>query len=204
MLNLKSGNIQTRHMQWKTHIELSIKRSGKEGNNGSISNLSQVRASTKGTCPWTCKISCRAGTEEHLEVALFHGAKVRAGRCSSEAFERTSIINPQGLMNADLIENRADWLSRPVCSVILYTTVTQYIPIAVKSAYPSNPVIVAFTLYLKYFSQVDLKSCFLFCSHCLRLQRLMPSLSAYSLCVRPSFIRIALICLPWPFLRKRL
>ena len=32
----------------------------------------------------------------HLEVALFHGAKVRAGRCSSEAFERTSIINPQG------------------------------------------------------------------------------------------------------------
>lgn len=56
----------------------------------------------------------------------------------------------------------------------------------------------------KYFSQVDLKSCFLFCSHCLRLQRLMPSLSAYSLCVRPSFIRIALICLPWPFLRKRL
>ena len=59
-------------------------------------------------------------------------------------------------MNADLIENRADWLSRPVCSVILYTTVTQYIPIAVKSAYPSNPVIVAFTLYLKYFSQVDL------------------------------------------------
>lgn len=62
----------------------------------------------------------------------------------------------------------------------------------------------AFTLYLKYFSQVDLKSCFLFCSHCLRLQRLMPSLSAYSLCVRPSFIRIALICLPWPFLRKRL
>ena len=80
MLNSKSGNIQTRHMQWKTHIELSIKRSGKEGNNGSISNLSQVRA----------------GTEEHLEVALFHGAKVRAGRCSSEAFERTSIINPQG------------------------------------------------------------------------------------------------------------
>ena len=62
----------------------------------------------------------------------------------------------------------------------------------------------AFTLYLKYFSQVDLKSCFLFCSHCLRLQRLMPSLSAYSLWVRPSFIRIALICLPWPFLRKRL
>ena len=47
----KSGNIQTRHMQWKTHIDLSIKRSGKEGNNGSISNLSQVRASTKGTCP---------------------------------------------------------------------------------------------------------------------------------------------------------
>ena len=33
MLNSKSGNIQTRHMQWKTHIELSIKRSGKEGNN---------------------------------------------------------------------------------------------------------------------------------------------------------------------------
>ena len=31
MLNSKSGNIQTRHMQWKTHIELSIKRSGKEG-----------------------------------------------------------------------------------------------------------------------------------------------------------------------------
>lgn len=27
MLNSKSGNIQTRHMQWKTHIELSIKRS---------------------------------------------------------------------------------------------------------------------------------------------------------------------------------
>ena len=27
---------------------------------------------------------------------------------------------------------------------------------------------------------------------------------AYSLCVSPSFIRIALICLPWPFLRKRL
>lgn len=51
MLNSKSGNIQTRHMQWKTHIELSIKRSGKEGNNGSISYLSQVRASTKGTCP---------------------------------------------------------------------------------------------------------------------------------------------------------
>lgn len=47
MLNSKSGDIQTRHMQWKTHIELSIKRSGKEGNNGSISNLSQVRASTK-------------------------------------------------------------------------------------------------------------------------------------------------------------
>ena len=38
-------------------------------------------------------------------------------------------------MNADLIENRADWLSRPVCSVILYTTVTQYILIAVKSIY---------------------------------------------------------------------
>lgn len=42
------------------------------------------------------KFHARAGTEEHLEVALFHGAKVRAGRCSSEAFERTSIINPQG------------------------------------------------------------------------------------------------------------
>lgn len=39
-------------------------------------------------------------------------------------------------MNADLIENRADWLSRPVCSVILYTTVTQYILIAGKSIYP--------------------------------------------------------------------
>ena len=39
-------------------------------------------------------------------------------------------------MNADLIENRADWLSRPVCAVILYTTVTQYILIAVKSIYP--------------------------------------------------------------------
>ena len=39
-------------------------------------------------------------------------------------------------MNGDLIENRADWLSRPVCSVILYTTVTQYILIAVKSIYP--------------------------------------------------------------------
>ena len=38
-------------------------------------------------------------------------------------------------MNAALIENRADWLSRPVCSVILYTTVTQYILIAVKSIY---------------------------------------------------------------------
>ena len=37
----------------------------------------------------------------HAEQALknilkLHGAKVRAGRCSSEAFERTSIINPQG------------------------------------------------------------------------------------------------------------
>ena len=31
-----------------------------------------------------------------LKLPLFHGAKVRAGRCSSEAFERTSIINPQG------------------------------------------------------------------------------------------------------------
>ena len=51
MLNSKSGDIQTRHMHRKTHIELSIKRSGKEGNNGSISYLSQVRASTKGTCP---------------------------------------------------------------------------------------------------------------------------------------------------------
>lgn len=39
-------------------------------------------------------------------------------------------------MNADLIENRADWLSRPVCSVILYTTITQYILIAVKSISP--------------------------------------------------------------------
>ena len=38
-------------------------------------------------------------------------------------------------MDADLIENRADWLSRPVCSVILYTTVTQYILIVVKSIY---------------------------------------------------------------------
>ena len=34
--------------------------------------------------------------KDSAEVALFHGAKVRAGRCSSEAFERTSIINPQG------------------------------------------------------------------------------------------------------------
>ena len=34
--------------------------------------------------------------------------------------------------------------------------------------------------------------------------RLNCRLAAYSLCVRPSFIRIALICLPWPFLRKRL
>ena len=136
MLNSKSGNIQTRHMQWKTHIDLSIKRSGKEGNNGSISNLSQVRASTKGTCPWTCKISCRAGTEEHLEVALFHGAKVRAGRCSSEAFERTSIINPQGSHERWPDRKPSRLISRPVCSVILYTTVTQYILIAVKSIYP--------------------------------------------------------------------
>ena len=32
MLNSKFGNIQTGHMQWKTHIELSIKRSGKPAN----------------------------------------------------------------------------------------------------------------------------------------------------------------------------
>ena len=199
MLNSKSGNIQTRHMQWKTHIELSIKRSGKEGNNGSISNLSQVRASTKGTCPWTCKISCRAGTEEHLEVALFHGAKVRAGRCSSEAFERTSIINPQG--------SHERWPDRKPSRLIIKTGLDNqsarlFCIRQSRSTFSSQ--LRAFTLYLKYFSQVDLKSCFLFCSHCLRLQRLMPSLSAYSLCVRPSFIRIALICLPWPFLRKRL
>ena len=34
MLNLKSGDIQIRHMHRKTHIELSIKSIGKEGSHG--------------------------------------------------------------------------------------------------------------------------------------------------------------------------
>ena len=93
-------------------------------------------------------------------------------------------------MNADLIE-------KPSRLIIKTQSARLFCIRQSRSTFSSQ--LRAFTLYLKYFSQVDLKSCFLFCSHCLRLQRLMPSLSAYSLCVRPSFIRIALICLPGRF-----
>lgn len=64
--------------------------------------------------------------------------------------------------------------------------------------------VIYYPICLKCFSQVDLKICLRFCSHCLRLPRLTPSLSAYCLCDSPSFIRIDLIWLPWPFLRNRL
>ena len=106
MLNSKSGNIQTRHMQWKTHIELSIKRSGKEGSHGSISDLPEIKAGAAGAWAGAGEVPVRAGAEIHPEAALFHGAEAGTGRRRREASESAAIIHSK----------RADQPQQPVCS----------------------------------------------------------------------------------------